>query len=103
MDIKEELLMHWFHYYGKSIYTFAELETFQESIEKYGAEKVLQIAVMSWANGDGSPQIILMSIRKNILPELFETLPDISEMDEEAKEQYEILRDAFIAAISETF
>jgi hypothetical protein len=47
MAIDKRLLIHWWHYYGKVIYTFAELEEFEKVIDKYGADKVLDVAVAS--------------------------------------------------------
>lgn len=38
-----ELLMHWWHYYGKAIYTFEDLEKFSALIDKYGAEKISEL------------------------------------------------------------
>lgn len=102
MAIEKGLLIHWWHYYGKCIYTFAELEEFEKIIDDYGVEKVLDAAVASYVCGDGSPTIILMSIRKGAVKELFEALPDVSKMGEKEKEQYQMVREEFVQAISQT-
>lgn len=102
MAIEKGLLIHWWHYYGKCIYTFAELEEFEKIIDDYGVEKVLDAAVASYVCGDGSPTIILMSIRKGAIKELFEALPDVSKMGEKEKEQYQMVREEFVQAISQT-
>lgn len=102
MAIEKELLIHWWHYYGKSIYTLAELEKFEEVIDEYGADRVLDVAVASYVGGDGSPTIMLASIRKGAVKELFESLPDISKMKKEEKEQYEAVREEFVQIISQT-
>lgn len=74
MAIDKRLLIHWWHYYGKVIYTFAELEKFEKVIDEYGADKVLDVAVASYVCGDGSPTIMLKSIRKGTVKKLFEFL-----------------------------
>ncbi|OKZ74281.1 MAG: hypothetical protein BHW00_05145 [Clostridium sp. 26_22] len=55
MAIEKEVLIHWWHYYGKCIYTFAELKEFEKIIDDYGVEKVLDAAIASYVCGDGSP------------------------------------------------
>ena len=102
MAIEKGLLIHWWHYYGKVIYTLAELEEFEKVIDEYGADKVLDVAVASYVCGDGSPTIMLASIRKGTVKKLFESLPDISKMGKKEKEQYEIVRDKFVQIISQT-
>lgn len=102
MAIEKGLLIHWWHYYGKEIYTFAELEEFEKIIDEYGAERVLDAAVASYVCGDGSPTIMLASIRKGAVKELFESLPDFSKMDEEKRKQHQMVRDQFVQAISQT-
>ncbi len=102
MAIEKGLLIHWWHYYGKVIYTLAELEEFEKVIDEYGADKVLDVAVASYVCGDGSPTIMLASIRKGTVKKLFESLPDISKMEKKEKEQYETVRDKFVQIISQT-
>lgn len=102
MAIEKGLLIHWWHYYGKAIYTFAELEEFEKIIDDYGADKVLDAAVASYVCGDGSPTIILLSIRKGAIKKLFESLPDISKMGDEEQKQYQKVREEFVQAISQT-
>ena len=102
MAIEKGLLIHWWHYYGKSIYTLAELEEFEKVIDEYGVDKVLDVAVVSYVCGDGSPTIMLASIRKGAVKELFESLPDISKMKKKEKEQYEAVREEFVQIISQT-
>lgn len=102
MKIEKGLLIHWWHYYGKAIYTFAELQEFEKIIDDYGVDKVLNAAVASYICGDGSPTVILMSIRKGIIKELFESLPDVSEMGDEQQKQYQKIRENFVQIISQT-
>ena len=102
MAVQKGLLIHWWQYYGRLIYTLAELEEFEKIIDDYGVDKVLDAAVASYIRGDGSPTIILMSIRKGAIKELFESLPDVSKMGDEEQKQYQKVREAFIRAISQT-
>ena len=102
MEITKGLLMHWWHYYGKCIYTLAELKKFEEVIDEYGVEKVLDAAIASYVCADGSPTVMLASIREDTVKELFESLPDISTWEEKDKEQYKATRDEFIHIISQT-
>ena len=102
MTIEKGLLIHWWHYYGKRIYTLAELEEFEEVIDKYGADRVFDVAVASYICGDGSPTVILASIRKGVVNELFESLPDISKMEDDEKAQYNTIREKLFQIISQT-
>lgn len=79
-----------------------KLEEFEKVIDEYGADKVLDVAVASYVCGDGSPTIMLASIRKGTVKKLFESLPDISKMEKKEKEQYETVRDKFVQIISQT-
>ena len=45
---------------------------------------------------------MLASIRKGTVKELFESLPDISKMEEKEKEQYDAVREEFVQIISQT-
>lgn len=102
MNIEKGLLIHWWHYYGKSIYTLAELEEFEKIIDKYGVNKVLDVGVASYIVGDGSPQVILSCIRTNSVEEMFSTLPDFSDSQEELAE-YQKVKKAFIDEISSKY
>lgn len=103
MKIEKGLLMHWWHYYGKYIYTLAELEEFEKIIDKYGTDKVLDVAIASLICSDGSPTMILQSIRKDSVEEIFETLPDIEKMSEKEKQAYNSIKEEFLKLISETY
>lgn len=88
MAIEKIALIHWWHYYGKYPYTFAELKEFEKVIDEYGAERVMDAATASYICDDGSPTIMLGSIRRGVVKELFESLPDISKMEEKERENY---------------
>lgn len=81
----KELLMHWWHYYGKAIYTFEDLEKFSALIDKYGAEKISELVVASYISNDGSPTVLLFSIRHNQAENLLNTLPDVSAFSKKRK------------------
>lgn len=100
MADKKGLLIHWWHYYGKCIYTFDELQKFEKIIEDYGEEKVLDVAVASYICGDGSPTLILNCIREDKVKEMFETLPKIEEMTEEEQQFHKKIKDTFLEIIS---
>ena len=97
---RKGLLLHWWHYYGQYMYTLAELEEFEKIIDEYGSEKVLDAAMASYICGDGSPTIILMSIRNNKVTELFASLPDIEKFEENDKKEYKAAKEEFVRIIS---
>ena len=103
MEITKELLIHWWHYYGKVWYTLAELNEFEKIIDEHGVEKVLEIAMASYMFDDGSPTILLLSIRNNMVDKLIESLPKFNEFEGEDKEVYIKLKENFINTISETY
>ena len=103
MVIEKGLLIHWWHYYGKCIYTLAELEEFEKIIDEYGTDKVLDIAVASYITCDGSPTVILESIRTDTVEELINTLPDFESMEEEKKTAYNAIKEEFVEIISGTY
>lgn len=102
LAIEKPLLVHWWHYYGKGIYTFEELEKFDKIIDKYGAERVFDVAIASYICGDGSPTIMLKSIRNNCVKELFESLPSTSNMNETELEQYTAVRNSLVEQFTQT-
>ena len=103
MNIEKGLLLHWWHYYGKAIYTLEELEKFEEIIDEYGIDKVLDLAVASYICYDGSPTVILQGIRNNVVERLFDTLPKFENMDEKQKEDYNEIKKEFVEIISKTY
>ena len=103
MTVEKGLLMHWWHYYGKCIYTLEELEKFEKIIDEYGADKVLDFAVTSYIISDGSPTILLGSIRNGVVEEMFQSLPDIETFDKVAKKEFIEIKEVFLKAITETY
>lgn len=98
----KNLLVHWWQYYGNKIYTFDELEKFIAIIDEYGPERVMDVAVASYICGDGSPTMMLQSIRADKVSELFKQLPSPSKMNEEAQKQYHELRQSLIETYKES-
>lgn len=88
----KDLLLFWWRYYGKCIYTLEEYEKISALIDKYGAEKISELVVASFISNDDSPTIVLFSIRKNKVDELIATLPVISKFEGEEKEFYDFLK-----------
>lgn len=102
IDLKE-LLLHWWHYYGKLMYTLKELEDFEAIIDKKGAEKVFEAVVGSFLYGDGSNTILLLSIRKNQVDELFKSLPNIEEFSDDKVMEYNKVKEFLLAQIEKTY
>ena len=102
MAIEKGLLLHWWHYYGRYIYTLDELKKFEEIIKKYGADRVFDVVVASYICGDGSPTVMLASIRDDAVDELFKSLPDISQMTDDEKAKYNTIRENLLQVISQT-
>ena len=88
MTVDKNLLMHWWHFYNKDIYTLEELEQFGKIIDQYGVDKIFECAVASFISGDGSPMPVLSCIRCNCVEALIDTLPDISAFTDGEKSEY---------------
>lgn len=100
MAVDKNLLMHWWHFYNKDLYTLEELERFEEIIDQYGVDKIMECAVASFISGDGSPTPVVACIRRNCVNELIDILPDISSFSDGEKAEYNNFREAFIEKIS---
>ena len=101
MTVDKNLLTFWWQYYGKVIYTLAELQEFLKIIDQYGAEKVFDAVVASYLTGDGSPTTILLAIRKGLVKQLFDSLPDASTMNEDVKAVHQEVRADLLKEIRE--
>jgi len=102
MAIEKGLLMHWWHYYGKCPYTLEELEKFEEVIDQYGTDKVLEAAIASYVCFDGSPTVMLQCIRADSVQKMFDSLPNIEEMSEDEKQFHKEVTDEFVRIITST-
>ncbi len=67
-DNKIVLLKHWWHNYGKMLYTYDEFLTFS-SLMDTNFDSIEAVAVFSFMKNDG-PKIIVHSIRSNSVNEL---------------------------------
>lgn len=102
MKVDKSLLLHWWHYYGRCMYTLAELEKFEEIIDQYGPNKVFEVVVASYICDDGSPTVLLLSLRNHRVEDLFNSLPDIQKMEERERNTYHKLEQELVSMISET-
>ena len=92
---KKELLNHWWHYYGKVLYTFDEWEQFNELIDK-NSNKIMELAVAGFICNI-TTQPLIAAMRKNQVDELLSTLPNLNEIkDEKFKEEYEKIKNIVI-------
>ncbi|NCC70897.1 hypothetical protein EOM09_04915 [bacterium] len=97
---RKELLLHWWHYYGKGIYTFAELEKFMEMIDQ-NSEQVMMIAVLSYAHNMTS-EPILAAMRNNDLDGLLNSLPVLEKQNDEFKTCYAKAEDLILGMLVKT-
>ena len=81
MAIEKGLLIHWWHYYGKCIYTFAELKEF-EKLAEANPNKVQLIAI----NVDGDKVDTKAVVAKRQL-----TLPVIKDQLKITAERYQLI------------
>ena len=95
VEVNKDLLMDWWCCYANTIYTLAELKEFEKIIDEYGVDKVMDAALASYVCGDGSPTVMLVSIRRGTVKKLFDSLPDVSKMDEKQKAVYEFIKSRF--------
>ena len=103
MTIEKGLLLHWWHCCGKEKFTLAEREAFEGVIDKYGTNRVLDAAVASYITCDGTPSIILDSIRRNVVHQMFHSLPRIENMEQEDKILYEAAKTEFIQNLTKEY
>jgi len=83
---KKKILLHWWHYFGKIIYTKEELITFKKMIDD-NSDEVMMLAVTGYICKLTS-QPIIKAMRVNKLDELKATLPILKEENEEFKASY---------------
>jgi hypothetical protein len=102
MEITENLLLHWWHHYGKHLYNFAELEEFRNIIQKYGEDRVFDAVIASFICFDGSPTTLLLAMRDNSVEEYFEKLPNPANLHGEDAVNYENFRQKLLKALYES-
>lgn len=105
MNATKGLLIHWWHYYGKCVYTLEEFNEFIALIDEKGADTIFDIAATAYLCGDGSPTILLLSIRENKVEDLFKALEDLKAETKPSceRESFQKARQKFYEIISSTF
>ena len=80
LEEKKEILRHWWHYYGKLAYTFAELELFNQLLDE-NADKIYLMAIQFYQAGLSS-QLLIGAMRSNGVDSLLAQFPDLLEIDQ---------------------
>lgn len=95
MVIDEKLLLHWWDCYSRVWYTKDEYQAFKNLIKEHGADKIFDIAVNSYIDGDASPSRVLKSLRDDSFEILLEGVKDIDEMSDSERQVYNVSRREF--------
>ena len=100
-DEKSSLLTHWFHYYGKLVYTLDELEKFQD-LTKKDSNKMFSAAVACYISG-GNSSLLLTGLRQD-----GEKFIDVAgnrggDLRDKNEEEYEAIASSFIEEIVTTY
>lgn len=66
---KEKLLLHWFLYYGKSLYTLDEVNQYINLIDK-NQDDIFHLFITAYENNINGQTLILRAIRKNAIDEI---------------------------------
>lgn len=98
MANEKKLLLNWWWFCGRTEHTIKEDQEFEDLIETYGYDKILEVAVVLYASNDSTPEVLLKKIQKNTASEWIQQLPGI---DETLKSDYEAVKACFEAEISE--
>ncbi len=99
---KKNLLMHWFHYYGKMVYTLGEMERYGELLESNLCD-VENTAVVSYLNNEG-PTVLLLSIRSKKEAELFESVEAcLKPFSDKQLEKFGEVKEQFYTEVYKTF
>ncbi|MBQ7140659.1 MAG: hypothetical protein IJO32_04070 [Bacilli bacterium] len=103
---KNELLQHWWYYYGKVIITMDEWEQFNKLVEK-DSDKIFELAVVAYMHKLSS-QPLIRAMRENRIDELMLTIPNIDENEKNKdkilfKALYEELKKEFISMLVKTY
>ena len=98
---KKSLLLHWWHYYGKGIYTLAEIEQFEKMIDE-NYDQVWGLAIAGFIH-ELTSQPILFAMREDKVADLLATLPVIEEQSDEFKEAYAKAEKALLTQIVQTY
>ena len=99
-DEKECLMLHWWHYYGKTMYSLRDLENYREALSNY-IDKIIEAAVIFYMRGIG-PEIVARFIFVNKIEVLLNRLPKIEEFTRDEMQIYLQAKQAFINEIIRT-
>lgn len=94
MASEKKLLLNWWWFCGRMEHTIEEDQEFDELIETYGADKILEAAVVLYALDNSAPEVLLKKIQENTAGEWIQQLPEI---DETLKSDYEAVKACFEA------
>ncbi len=102
VEKKKELLMFWFNYYGKVMYTLEELDIFHNLVET-NLEGVEKVAVVNFIKNLGS-SIFVLAIRDGKELELLNTL-DFSDAEEDPtnSDEFRNVTDEFYSTVMIAF
>lgn len=99
---QKELLMHWWHYYGKSMYSLADLEKYEKIIE-FKTKKVFEFVVATYILEKPGQSILLSAIKNNIVDELFQTLPQVENEDQKFQMEYHQAEEKLISILVNSY
>ena len=94
---KKTILNHWWHYYGKLLYSLDELERFNKLLDT-NCDDVFTTAICSYTRGYSS-QILISAMRQGKVDELFKVLPDTITDDELRNRAYKALCNEFLSEV----
>lgn len=98
---KKSLLIHWFTYYGKMIYSLQEFMDYQELI-KEKADDVFKYAIIAYLNKESS-QKLLMAIRNNEAHEFLKIICDRIKNDEKLNSLVNESENSLLPILVETY
>ena len=105
---KTEILMHWYHYYGKTMYTLENMEYFKK-VSTENADKIMHIITTGYdyrATKNGPDPAIVMheTVRYPFFMELLlEECPDISTLSKAERTSFETSMANLVAEFVETY
>ncbi len=99
---KKELMTHWFHYYGKSVFTFKELEDYRSLLDT-NMDEVVTFATFLYVDKKG-PTELLENMRRGKVETIFSIVKEFNEsQDEQKQHDLNIYRNLFIEEINGTY
>ena len=101
LDEKNELLLHWWHYFGKSIYTFDELERFRGLIVEK-SDQIFNFATIAYLANESS-RILLEAMRKNVVDKILELTDFSNKKDKKTKTVLENASASLIVTLVNTY